>query len=83
MAILHNLVAKSPWGIGGPKGMDPKVVKTLQDAFHKAADADFKRMLLRDDQPSLLMDSATYTHYAHKLYAEEGKYVRELGVKVE
>ena len=79
----YDLVAKSSWGIGGPKGMDAKVVNTLQDAFQKASqDADFKRMLLRDDQPSLYMDSASYTRYAHELFAEEGKYVRELGVKL-
>ena len=38
-------------------------------------------MLLRDDQPDLYMDSATYTKYAAELYAEEGKHIRELGVK--
>ena len=30
-----NLVANSPYGIAGPKGMDPKVVKVLHDAFAK------------------------------------------------
>ncbi|WP_157667559.1 Bug family tripartite tricarboxylate transporter substrate binding protein [Comamonas serinivorans] len=79
-----DLVAKSSWGIGGPAGMDPKIIQVLQDAFQKASqDSDFKRMLMRDDQPALFMDSPTYTRYAHDLYAEEGKYVRELGVKVE
>ena len=79
-----DLVAKSSWGIGGPAGMDPKVVKTLQDAFQKASqDADFKRILMRDDQPGLFMDSPSYTRYAQDLYAEEGRYVRELKVQLE
>ena len=80
----YDLVAKSSWGIGGPAGMDAKLVKQLQDAIHQGTrDPDFKRVLLRDDQPDLYMDSATYTKYAAELYAEEGKYIRELGVKLE
>jgi tripartite-type tricarboxylate transporter receptor subunit TctC len=32
----YGLVVESPWGIAGPKGMDPKVVAKLHDAFKKA-----------------------------------------------
>ena len=39
--------------------------------------------MVRDDPPDLYMDSATYTKYAAELYAEEGKYIRELGVKLD
>ena len=35
---LYGIVANSPWGIGGPKGMDPKIVKILHDAFKRAAE---------------------------------------------
>lgn len=35
----HDLVSTSPYGLAGPKGMDPKVVAVLHDAF-KAALAD-------------------------------------------
>ena len=31
----HRMVSNSPFGIGGPKGMDPAVVKVLHDAFKK------------------------------------------------
>jgi tripartite-type tricarboxylate transporter receptor subunit TctC len=31
-----NVVESVPWGIVGPKGMDARVVKTLQDAFRNA-----------------------------------------------
>jgi tripartite-type tricarboxylate transporter receptor subunit TctC len=30
-----DMVSSSPFGIAGPKGMDPKVVKILHDAFKK------------------------------------------------
>ncbi len=32
----YPFVIDSPWGIAGPKGMDPKVVARLHDAFKKA-----------------------------------------------
>ena len=32
----YPYVIDSPFGIGGPKGMDPKVVAKLHDAFKKA-----------------------------------------------
>ena len=34
----YNVVSTSPYGIVGPKGMDPAIVKTLHDAFKKAMD---------------------------------------------
>jgi hypothetical protein len=34
----YDVVSHSPYGIAGPKGMDPRVVKTLHDAFKKAID---------------------------------------------
>ena len=34
----YGVVSQSPYGIVGPKGMDPAVVKTLHDAFKKAMD---------------------------------------------
>ena len=36
MELGYNLVIESPWGVGGPKGMDPKVVAKIHDAFAKA-----------------------------------------------
>ena len=34
----YGIVSNSPYGIAGPKGMDPKVVKILHDAIRKAMD---------------------------------------------
>ena len=34
----YGVVSTSPYGLCGPKGMDPAVVKTLHDAFKKAMD---------------------------------------------
>jgi len=79
-----DIVAKSSWGIGGPKGMDPKVVKVLHDAFRKAmADPDFLRILERENQPLTYMGSQDYTQHAAELLAEEGKFIKDLGIKAE
>jgi tripartite-type tricarboxylate transporter receptor subunit TctC len=32
----YNVVSESPWGIAGPKGMDPAVVNVLADAIQKS-----------------------------------------------
>ena len=32
----YPYVIDSPWGLAGPKGMDPKVVQIIHDAFKKA-----------------------------------------------
>ena len=34
----YNVIGNSPYGLVGPKGMDPAVMKTLHDAFKKAMD---------------------------------------------
>lgn len=34
----YDFAGTSPWGVLGPKGMDPQVVKILHDAFRKAMD---------------------------------------------
>jgi tripartite-type tricarboxylate transporter receptor subunit TctC len=36
LELGYPFVITAPWGIGGPKGMDPKVVATLSEAFRKA-----------------------------------------------
>jgi tripartite-type tricarboxylate transporter receptor subunit TctC len=79
-----DVVAKSSWGIGGPKGMDPQVVKVLHDAFRKAMnDPEFLRVLDRENQPTTYMNSADYTRHTAELMAEEARFIQELGIKPE
>jgi tripartite-type tricarboxylate transporter receptor subunit TctC len=33
-----DMVSNSPYGLGGPKGMAPEIVKVLHDAFRKGLD---------------------------------------------
>ncbi len=43
----YGVVSQSPYGLVGPKGMDPAFVKVLHDAFRKAMD-DLKHIELLD-----------------------------------
>ena len=77
----YDLVAESPYGIAGQKGMDPAVVKILHDAFKKGLyEPEHLAFLERQTQPLLYMDSETYTRFAAQQVKEQGELVRLLGL---
>lgn len=67
-----DTVTESPFGIGGPKGMDPALVKVIHDAFKKTLDdARVIDTLDKFYQPVIYMSSADYSAYAERTYAAE------------
>ena len=74
-------VLDSPFGIGGPKGMDPAIVKRLHDAI-KVAISDPKTIEVRKryDMQDRYMDSADYAAYQAKLFEQERKYLSDIGL---
>ncbi len=80
----HDIVVNSPIGLAGPRGMDPKVVQVLHDAFRKAmADPVYTRALEQNDQVPLYMGSEEYKKYAALQTAREKVFVQELGIKLD
>jgi tripartite-type tricarboxylate transporter receptor subunit TctC len=79
----YGIVSISPYGIAGPKGMDPKVVKVLHDAFRKGMEEPaFQKTLERlDQQENLYMGSEDYARYAKKTYEDEKVVVERMGLK--
>lgn len=78
----YETVSDSPFGLAGPKGMDPAVVRVLHDAFRKAMDdPKVQQILDRFDQPSVYMDPAAYTAWATKTFAAEAATIERLGMK--
>lgn len=77
----YTYVFDSPFGIAGPKGMDPAHVKTLHDAFKKAYD-DPKVIELFDkyDFTRRYMNSAEYAAFIPKLAAEEKAALQKIGL---
>lgn len=71
----------SPFGLAGPKGMDPAIVKKLHDAFKKAYD-DPKVIELYDkfDFVRRYMNTEDYTAFVPKLAASEKEALEKIGL---
>jgi tripartite-type tricarboxylate transporter receptor subunit TctC len=77
-----DLVSNSPFGIGGPKGMDPVVVKILHDAFKKGMEEQsYKDSMAKLDQEAYYLDTAAYHAFAMKQVGEQKELVDALGLK--
>lgn len=77
----QNLVSASPYGLAGPKGMDPKIMQILHDAFHKAlVDPAHIKMLNDISQPVMYKNSADYAAYALQQIAEQQEMIAKLGL---
>ena len=78
----YDIVSNSPFGIAGPRGMDPAVVKTLHDAFRRAMDdPSYLKTLERYDQPTLYMTGEEYTAYARKQFENDRTMMEKLGLR--
>ena len=66
------IVAMSPYGLGGPRGLSPTVVTTLHDAFRKAMfDPTFIAEIARYDQEIDYRDAADYGRWLREQSARE------------
>lgn len=76
-----DTITESPFGFGGPKGMDAGTVKVLQDALRKTLD-DPKVLETLDKffQPVIYMDSAEYSKYAVRTFDAERATIERLGL---
>jgi tripartite-type tricarboxylate transporter receptor subunit TctC len=78
----YGVVSNSPFGIAGPKRMDPKVVKILHDAFKKGMETEaFQKILAKFDMEPFYKNSEDYTKFVKELYEEEKQNVENLGLK--
>jgi tripartite-type tricarboxylate transporter receptor subunit TctC len=79
-----ELVMSAPYGIAGPKGMDPTIVKILHDAFKKGMEEpSFAATLAQFDQEPFYLNSEEYYAFAMRQIVEEKSLVEELGLKEE
>jgi tripartite-type tricarboxylate transporter receptor subunit TctC len=78
-----DIVSASPYGIAGPKGMNPEVVRTLDTAFRAALfDPAHVAILERFDMAPWYLGPAEYDAFARKQFAEEGAMIRRLGLRL-
>lgn len=77
-----DVVADSPFGLAGPKGMDPEVVKKLHDSFKMALDdPDTTAILQKLDMVYAYKDTESYNKQVRALFEEERELVEKLGLK--
>lgn len=75
------IVQKSPYGLAGPKGMDPKLVKRLHDVFKQAMEMqNHKDILAKYDQELIYMNSAEYLKFAQDTFKREKAIIEKLGL---
>jgi tripartite-type tricarboxylate transporter receptor subunit TctC len=76
-----DLISNSPFGIAGPKGMDPNVVRVLHDAFKKGLDEpSYATAIANLDQESFYLSSADYRKFATQQIDEARRFITELGL---
>ena len=78
----YGIVSNSPFGLAGPKGMDPKVVKILHDAFKKGMeDPAFQKILAQFDMEPFYKNSEDYAKFVQEQCAEEKVILEKMGLK--
>ena len=76
-----DIVSYSPYGIVGPKGMDPKVTKLLHDAFRKTLDdPEHLKVLAQLDQVYWYKSSAEYAQWAADTLKAERATIERVGL---
>jgi len=77
----RDMIVTSPYGVVGPLGMEPAVVRALHDGFRIALnDAAHVATLARLDMPLEYLNSDDYAGFIHRTADEEEARVRRLGL---
>jgi tripartite-type tricarboxylate transporter receptor subunit TctC len=76
-----DTVSASPFGLVGPKGMAPQVVKTLHDAFKRSLeDPEYHKLLATLDQPAWYQSSEDYARWAAETFKAERATIERVGL---
>jgi tripartite-type tricarboxylate transporter receptor subunit TctC len=77
-----DMISNSPFGLAGPKGMDPAVVKVLHDAFKKGLEEpSYAEAMAKLDMEQFYLSSADYQKFAMQQIEDAKHFVTELGLK--
>ena len=79
----YDTVSDSPFGIGGPKGMDPAIVRRLHDAFKKTLEdpavlATFEKY----DQSVIYMNTSDYSKFIANQFVAQKAVIERLGLAI-
>ncbi|OZI51563.1 tripartite tricarboxylate transporter substrate binding protein [Bordetella genomosp. 4] len=77
----YGVTSTSPYGLAGPKGMDPAVVKKLHDAFKTALfSAQSMEIMKQLNQEPVYRNSDDYREWAIATYAKDKTLIEHLGL---
>jgi len=77
----YNVVSTSPYGLVGPKGMDPAVVRALHDAFKTAMeDPKHLELLGQLNQAPWYKNPEDYRAWAQATFAKDRALIERLGL---
>jgi tripartite-type tricarboxylate transporter receptor subunit TctC len=78
---LGYKVPETPFGVGGPKGMDPAIVTRLQEAFRQSLnDPEVIATLERNDMQPAFLASADYTRSSIETFESQKVMITRLGL---
>jgi tripartite-type tricarboxylate transporter receptor subunit TctC len=77
----YGVVSTSPYGLVGPKGMPPAVVKAIHDAFAKAMeDPKHVELLEQLNQEAWYRSGEDYAKWARETYSKDKLLIERLGL---
>ena len=77
----YKVVSTSPYGLAGPKGMDPAVVKILHDAFKKALYSERSMEIMGQlNQDANYRDGEEFREWAQETFAKDKALIEHLGL---
>ncbi len=80
----YGMSVTSPYGIAGPKGMEPELVNLLHASFRKALqDEQSQRIFRQWDMPDEYLDPQAYLEFARERTAFERETVARLGLTID
>jgi tripartite-type tricarboxylate transporter receptor subunit TctC len=80
----HDVVATSPYGLSGPKGMDPGVVRVLHDAMKTALfTPENERVRGNFDMPLEYRDTADYRDWVARRAVFEREMAERLNLRID
>jgi len=80
----YDMVVTSPYGITGPKGMDPEITEFLHQAFKKTQHHPLvQEYMKKHDLPDEYLGPADYTKFARERAVYEERMVRRLKLSID
>ena len=84
LELGYGMVVTSPYGVAGPKGMDPELVEALHQVFRKTqTHPRVQEYMAQNDMPDEYLGPAAYTAFARERAEYEKRMVARLNLSID